>query len=435
MNGVHRPSGDPKASAAGVMQGQVEPSRVWRWVWVASVVAVYGALALWPDTMRFFGVGTGGQWFRDARTVLAGSDAAQLGIDTITTNPLDSVGSFFDYPRTWYVTTRLGLTREHAILLGAFIVAASAVAAAAILRPHRPGELLIALAIACSPPLWLGFNRGNADLLLFALLAPVAALVSARHFVGSLVAIALVALATSLKFYPALAAVAFLEPSQPRRAWFSRLAGAGVVLGALALWLAADARRFQGQGWLPHGLFTFGAAALPMNFGVPAGAAIRGGLFAGAAAFALALGWQPLRGWMATAVDAREKTMFALGATLLAGCYFSVINFEYRFVFMLFLLPLAWTSARRKDTPPLAADLLRGLMGLAIVLCWSDGLACALVNLLGSGIERDAAIALRRNAGMAAAALAWPWVGILTIFVADFVRSSVRTMVHPSAAT
>jgi hypothetical protein len=128
---------------------------------------------------------------------------------------------------------------------------------------------------------------------------------------------------------------------------------------------------------------------------------------------------------MASAADAREKTLFALGATLLAGCFFSVINFEYRFAFALFLLPLAWAASRRRDTPPLASSLLRGVVLLAAVLCWCDGTACALVNLLGAGLEPAAAIALRRNVGLAGAALAWIWVGMLVIFVADFARGSV----------
>ncbi len=402
---------------------------------LACVVAIYGALALWPDTMRFFGVGTGGRWFRDARTVLAGSDAAKLGIDTTTSNPLDADGAFFDYPRTWYVASRLGLTRENATLAGLLFVAAAFFAIAAVVRPRRAGEMLAAVAIAGSPPLWLAFNRGNADLLLFALLAPVAALLFARSRFGEVAALALVALATSLKFYPALGAVVFLAANRPRRAWLGRLGAVGAVFGVLALLLAADARRFQGQGWLPHGLFTFGAAALPMNFGVPAGEAIRGGVLAGAIVFALALLWQPLRGWMAAAESAREKTMFVLGATLLTGCFFSVINFEYRFVFALFLLPLAWTVTRGgRGTPRLAAGLLRGIVLLAVVLCWSDGIACALVNFLGAGIERSTAIALRRDVGLAGAVLAWLWAAMLAIFVADFVRGSVvRAMRAPAA--
>jgi hypothetical protein len=421
------------AGPAGATDRAAGSPRGWWLALIAIVVAVYGALALWPDTMRFFGVGTGGRWFRDARTVLAGSDAARLGIDTTTSNPLDADGAFFDYPRTWYVLGRLGLTREDSIWVGLLIVVAAFGALAALVRPRRAGEMLAALGIACSPPLWLAFNRANADLLLFALLAPVAGLLFVRRAGGAALAVALVALATSLKFYPALAAVVFLAPDRARRAWWWRLAAVAVVLGALAWWLAADARRFQGQGWLPHGLFTFGAAALPMNFGVPAAEAIRAGAFTGAAMFALALLWSPLRGWMAAPEEAREKTLFALGATLLTGCFFSVINFEYRFVFALFLLPLAWRTAGRGDAPRLAAELLRGLVLLAVVLCWSDGLACALVNFLGPGVERATAIALRRNVGLAGAVLAWGWVAMLAIFVADFVRGSVVRVVRGQA--
>jgi hypothetical protein len=373
-------------------------------IFLAGLLGVHLVLAFVPEVMAMFGVGRYGPWFRDTYAMLAASDSAQAGYNPLVENPYDLIGERHIYSDWWFALGKLGLDRSDHFFLGGAFLLAFWVAVAWVLPLATNREAWIALAVCGSPPFWLAANRGNPDLLMFALLTLAAGLVLRPNPWAGRLALVPLLLAVGLKYYPVLGAgLLLLWPTRPatERAW--RLVAGGLGL-AVVVWVLRDALvNYFSVGWLARGQLTFGAAALPMNIGLNGAACVRLGLVIGIG-LTIWAAWRTRTEPVVVEPNDRTTLLFLLGATLLVGNFFLTVGFLYKGIFAVWLLPafLIWSAG----TGP-HRSLARGWLALLIVILWFVPFVCLAspwwLEWLGPASE----VLVRRSAAILVDALAW----------------------------
>ncbi len=372
------------------------------WLLFVLVAAGYLTVVNSPRALPLLGLNTDGRWFIDSAAILAAADAVRAGADPWLPNPLDLYGRPHCYSGWWLGLATTGLTREHNFLVGSLWVAGFLGSALLLLRPATIGFAVVAAAVLLSPPVLLAVNRANNDLVVFALLAAGVILMVRDTAPRNAAFAGAVAIATGLKFYPIVAAGAFLVRRPAARAW--RLAAASGLAATAAL-ATASVDRAIGTIPAPQGLHTFGSVVALELLGLH-GAAARFGAALALAGLAAALA---LLGWAPRAPAGREASTapfaYVAGVALLAGCFLATSNYAYRLVFALLLLPhLASPSSGRGG---------RVTLGLLLAVLWLDGLYC-LAHNASLGPRPPAAIAAGDQLWLAITQpVVWLTVGLL----------------------
>ncbi|MFM9080653.1 MAG: glycosyltransferase 87 family protein, partial [Opitutaceae bacterium] len=172
-----------------------------------------------PRVLPLLGLNTDGRWFIDSAAILAASDAVRTGTDPWLPNPLDAYGRPHCYSGWWLGLAATGLTREDNFLLGSLWGAAVLGSAFLLLRPASVTRAAVVAAALLSPPVLLAVNRANNDLVVFAVLVAGLGWLKQDTAPRSGAFAGAVAIATGLKFYPIVAAAAFLLRKPTPRAW------------------------------------------------------------------------------------------------------------------------------------------------------------------------------------------------------------------------
>jgi hypothetical protein len=368
-----------RSAASNVKLETVGESR--RRVLLAAVVAAFYGMCCWhPDFMGLLGVPNWGIWFLDTRTVLAASDAHAAGLDVLRVNILDYTNSPHVYSTWWFQLDALGLDRDDYVWLGALLSFAFLAVAVCHLRARDTGELILSALLLCAPPLLLGFNRGNADLLIFLILAfTVPCLLSAKAGVRWL-GVGVILLCTGLKFYPAVAGVVALTPGRSRREVMLRVAVLLLLLAVIGCTEISSISNYYAEEQA-DGFFTFGIGSLLQRSGML--------LFGGLAISMLIAGsawwWRHAPQLAVNETDRSDHLRFILGAVLLTGSYLATVSYGYRAVFAIFMLPFLWSCGRQMRAPAEYRWLARAATGLLLFFMWFDGLArCAIAIATGS---------------------------------------------------
>ncbi len=280
--------------------------------------------------------------FVDWVNVLSSAETFASGADPYRNNPADPYGRLFSYGPWWLWLGRIGLTRADAWWLGGLLALGFLATAAATLRPRDAREAGWFCVLLASPPVLLGLERGNSDLLIFMLLAIAGWLVGRERSAGAQVAAAgLIVGAAALKFYP-LVALAGLGAR--RGAWARRIIwmGSGAVAFWALWWLQAEDYAIAlNEAIRPLSVFTYGLPLLPISWRALAEfrlLIVLGGL--PVLLLGLWLVWRtradwarlfPLHGGRAAAVVA--------GTSAWLLCYGVSASFQYRAVLLLFAVP------------------------------------------------------------------------------------------------
>jgi len=288
--------------------------------------------------------------FEDMQSVTSSWDCTRRGIQAFPHNPCDPQGRPANYPRIWTHLGVFGLglgdTRALGVALGIVFYLA------ALLVPGRlsPREGVLYAALLLAPATLLGVERGNVDLLMFALVALGVGLVRRSPWAGG----APIVLAGVLKLFPAFALAVLAR----RRARWAALAVSVVLLGVYAVATLDDIRTLRsviprvvknsyGAGVVSQALHEAGvswaqsaASVRYIRLGV-----ITAGLLAAAALVLLAR----RRGTFSPS-ELRLDAFWA-GAAVYAGTYLFGSNFDYRLVFLILCVQQLCTWAREGDAP------------------------------------------------------------------------------------
>lgn len=400
-----------------------------RWALVAVTVAWFGGFALWPAAFPYVGVNHYGVWFLDAFAILASNDAVARGLDPYVPNPLDYFNRPHVYSPWWLELHRIGVGRAQILAVGWTLTVGFLVAALGRLRPQSLREVGWYAVILGAPPMLLGVNRANNDLMIFVVLAPVVpCLLDARRTVR-LFAVVLIALAAGLKFFPAAAGLVLLASVQgDAREIRARLALAALALVLVAANIAPNLPQVVGILPKAEGLMTFGAINLPASLGIPAGIAKWVGLLC-AAGWVTAV-WRArwTESWRIEPEAQAAWLGFVLGGVLLTGCFLTGTNYGYRWVFGIWLAPLLWRLWRDPTALPAVRRWARIVAGLLVFSLWADALLSTLLRLARPWVAPERAWQIADTFFALEQPLTWAFFAGVLFFLTHFVREGLGAL-------
>lgn len=400
-----------------------------RWALVAVVAAWFGGFALWPATFPYVGVNHYGVWFLDAFAILASNDAVTRGLDPYVPNPLDYFNRPHVYSPWWLELHRIGLGRAQILAVGWTLSVGFLAAAVGRLRPQSRNEMWWYAAVVGAPPMLLGVNRANNDLLIFILLMPVVpCLLDARRIVR-LFAVVLISMAAGLKFFPAAAGLVLLASVRgDAKEIRTRLALAALALVLVAANIAPNLPQVVGILPKAEGLMTFGAVNLPRSLGVPADMAKWIGL-AGAAGWVTTV-WRArwTEAWRIPPEAQAAWLGFVLGGALLTGCFLTGTNYGYRWVFGIWLAPLLWRLMHDSEAPRAVRRWAGITAALLVFSLWADALLSTLLRLARPWVSPEMAWRIADTFFALEQPLTWAFFAGVLVFLTHFVREGIGAL-------
>lgn len=303
----------------------------------------------WRPTTRAWralGVQTMDMDFADLRSVTHRWDCARAGDPGYHDGRCDPWSRPFNYPTVWLAPARWGWNAGATRPLAALELALLAAALWTLLPARTLKGSVAAAAAALSPPVMFAVERGNVDMLVFAALVlglRAAHALPARLRDGARAA--LFALLALLKLFPIAAFAALARSSRGLRlaagcaaATTAAIAAAnGPALSALQANTVHEFADNYGR------LFLFARDPAVSPWTSAAGIA---SLALAAAVALLGAGWGWMRGRELTAalgdlLDGSFEADLAAAATAVFGLTFLIgLNYDYRLIFLLGLLPL-----------------------------------------------------------------------------------------------
>ncbi len=231
-------------------------------------------------------------------------------------------------------------------------------------------------ALLLSPPFLLVLNRANNDLVIFVLLMLCGVAATGTSWLRHGLALAALALATGLKYYPAPAALAFLWIRPLRR--MPGMAAAAVFVVAVTL-ASVWSQIPRGQFHVDSGIHKIGAPLLGRELGWADATSMRMGLLL------LTLGALGLvRGrftmGLATRGEARERLLAASGSIVLLACFAAGVSFAYRWIFLFWMSLWLWRRMQEAAASSREFWTLRLGAALSLLCLWLDGGLCLVVN-------------------------------------------------------
>ncbi len=319
--------------------------------------------------------------FLDTETILSALRCRRQGIDIFVSNPCDPLGRLFDYSPLWLTAAALPVTKAWTVPVGAGF--GSMFIASLLLLPAGRTWLdtaMIVLAVL-STPVAFALERGNCDLVIFALSAGAASLVYQNRR-ARLAGYGFVILAGLLKYYPLslislavretvknfsvllaaavllVAAFAFFERNELGRA-LALIPSPGPsreVFGAINMPVVVAEMFFHTE--LSHKAAMYWVASLA------AIVLIGGGL----------TGLSPgLHRDLAT-LTKEERTFLLVGALLVLSCFFTAQNIGYRAINLILIVPglsALRGCGRRGYVYGLATALIVLLLWSVSILSWT----------------------------------------------------------------
>ena len=299
--------------------------------------------------------------FVDLRSVTSAWECTRDGVEVLAANPCDPGGRPANYPRLWLLPSWTGAGEETTMALGIATAVVFFGSFFALVGPVGALEGLVYGVALTSPVVMLGVERGNADLIVFAVVVAAIALFRARRGLLRGCAHALLLLAAMLKLFPAFA-FALLARQPPR--W--RLIGGGAVLAlfaAYALVTLDDIRTIRKV--VPQEIwFSYGAGVgVEAVLGHPS-RLVTWIVVATALCAAALVAWR--RAYVAggPATDNRALDAFVAGGAMYVGTFALAHHYDYRLIILLLTLPQLFRWAREGSAPlPLPRVTLGAVLG------------------------------------------------------------------------
>lgn len=352
--------------------------RVHLWMLLGFTIFVWSAMDIWPAAMATMGILYFPTGHLDSFAILAAADAARAGFDPHLPNPFDPLMRGHVYSDWWLGLKYLGLTRANNWEVAITWIGLFAAVATLTTRPQSWGEVVWLAMIFVSPPVLLGVNRANNDLVIFVLLAGCGLAATNTPWWRLVPAIGFLGLATGLKYFPAAGVLALFWTRPVRRTPGVLLTG--LLVTAIVINVVSD-QIDRGRFVVESGLYTMGAALWWRDFNwkdvelaLPCAAAI------GLAAMAFAI--TGITSGLSSRGSAPDRFRAALGIAVLLACFVSGVSYAYRWIFVIWPAIWLWREVSDTDAPPKSRMVTGVACGLIFLCLWFDGVLCVVVNRL-----------------------------------------------------
>jgi len=309
--------------------------------------------------------------FLDTDTFMSAVRCLKEGVDVLDANPCDPLRRVFDYSPLWLLLAKLPVTAAWTTPVG-IVVDLMFIASLLLLPVGRTTAAtgFIVLGVMGSSVLF-ALERGNNDLVLFALVA-VAAALSCRTPALRVAGYAAALLAGLLKYYP-MTVMALATRERPIR-FFAIAAGSAAVVALFLVTMGDDLKRalhLIPVGSLYGDMFGWssfaGGFARQMDWPDDAGTPIQVGLTLAAFGIGVVLGLRPSTGRALDRLTDPERMALLAGSLLIVSCFFTAQNIGYRAIHLALTLP-ALTALWQVR----AGRLWTVTMGLVLALLWTQ---------------------------------------------------------------
>ncbi|ACK49432.1 hypothetical protein Msil_0458 [Methylocella silvestris BL2] len=139
-------------------------------VGVAVFAAAYVTTGSTYRAWRFLGVPSMSPSFADLRAITQGIDCFRSGRDPYIDASCDAFGRLYNYPSLWLHFGAFGISGANTNLIGAVFILLILASLLSIFKTSTLEGGAIAFTAATAPPVMLGLERGNSDMLIFSLI-------------------------------------------------------------------------------------------------------------------------------------------------------------------------------------------------------------------------------------------------------------------------
>jgi hypothetical protein len=320
--------------------------------------------------------------FADLHAILSAAECHDRGLNVFVTNPCDALGRIHVYGSLWLNITRLGLNPSHLVPLGIFVDLIFMALAVFLIAPQSSKQVALTCLILFSPAVTLALERANNDLIVFALTACSAILISFRHRIATLSSLCLIYLSSVLKIYPSVLFGTILLVVKRRPKELILIVGVSSFL--IACWLITNLNEILLlKDLVPKPLdhYTTGAKTLFIYLGRPYPQILlipeTWRLITFAGFIAMCAWW--LAGRLTFAPMQASKlsfkyTLFVFGLSILFFTYTVNSNYDYRWIFFILLIPYLFCLQQASAKNPLARKMVALSFICALLVLWTEAL-------------------------------------------------------------
>ena len=323
--------------------------------------------------------------FADLHAILSARECYAKGLDVFVTNPCDVMGRIHVYGSAWLGFSQVGFGAPPLSLLGVCVGLTFMSIAVYLIKPKSRFEFIAAALILFSPAITLGLERANNDLIIFMLVALSAILFNFHRQATTAVGFFAIYLATILKMYPViLFLIPLIVTARPRK----ELAITALLLATVVfIWLFTQLDELSLlRDIVPKPLdhYVTGARALYTYLGRPFPSvlllselgftAIFVGLFV---VVGISIAYKIGGGLTPTSNNSTLKQkylLFMFGFCILVFTYLLNSNYDYRWIFYIFLIPLLFEIRTTNPFSQLRCLLVYINLCCAGVLMWTEAL-------------------------------------------------------------
>ncbi len=322
---------------------------------IVSGIGILGSLFLtygYEATWELWNIPVMTPHFADLRSITGGAESSAAGLDPLYENPGDPWARPMNYPRIWQSLFALGLNQQHTTLMGLFFIGLFVIGSVIFVdQINSVTAFCLALGIF-SPAILLGVERANNDLFIFFLLAVVLACVIHRPWLSMI----LVNVAFVLKLFPLFGLLALLDEDRRRS---RKLLTISFVVALLYLGLTYRDVVQIGHATQKGSDYSYGTNVIGFHLANllqrPRIESVlfwllTVGIFALVAPLLLSFAAKVQKKVTANGREQGNATAylpaFKLGAGIYIGTFLLGNNFDYRMVFLLFVVPqlVQWSA-------------------------------------------------------------------------------------------
>ena len=347
----------------------------------AIALLAFGRVVGWDPTWRAFGVTPLQPPFFDMHVINDYAACASRGVDAYAPHACNEDN--FNIPPTWLWVGLLGVDGSDSSWLSAATIAAAVIVMVRLFQGRPRSHGFIALIALVSPPVMMGVERGNLDLLILAIVGSVALIYEERTAARVWGALAILSLGVALKLFPMFCVSVAARVSRQTFAFACGIAAFSLVFldlkmatillirrnvpttfilsyGYKAIFLGLDQIRRE-AGLSPIGL---------ADTWVPA---VTAAVVLICAAIVAINNFRNLRNLCSVSISV-AGTAFLFGAGIYCGTYLLGTNFVYRLMFLLLCVPqlLDWQIRRCEGDRAVGAPELC-LFGTVLGVLWLNG--------------------------------------------------------------
>lgn len=320
--------------------------------------------------------------FGDLHAILSAIECHNRGANVFASNTCDVLSRVHVYGSLWLKLGALGVGPAHLFFIGLITNLLFMVLAVYFVKPTSWGEFAKGCLILFSSAVTLGVERANNDLIIFILLALSAILFAMKDKVSQVFSLILIYLSSLLKIYPSVlfGAVLFIARRKIKDIIFI----AGCATALMGIWLATNLSEIlllKDIAPAPIDHYATGARAFLAYIGRPYPWVLtlpKGWLLTGFVGV-IVLSSITLAFCLKTVTVQQDRSksnyvLFIFGLTILFFTYTVTSNYDYRWIFFIFLIPQLFDIQKSAADNRLASRLVTLGFICAATIMWAEAL-------------------------------------------------------------